>query len=108
MHATLPLLVDTDFPPLERHRLETLQVNLGYVCNQSCVHCHVNAGPARTESMTEATARQVIEFLAASGAGTLDSRFPSTVAVQSGSHWSRSSNSPGAEVATRNEHSLKS
>ncbi len=72
MHATLPLLVDTDFPPLERHRLETLQVNLGYVCNQSCVHCHVNAGPARTESMTEATARQVIEFLAASGAGTLD------------------------------------
>ena len=72
MHATLPLLADTDFPPLARRRLETLQVNLGYVCNQSCVHCHVNAGPTRTESMTEATARQVVEFLRASGASTLD------------------------------------
>jgi Predicted Fe-S oxidoreductases len=72
MHATLPLLVDTDFPPLARRRLETVQVNLGYVCNQSCLHCHVNAGPTRTESMTEATARQVIEFLRASGATTLD------------------------------------
>ena len=72
MHATLPLLADTDFPPLARKRLETLQVNLGYVCNQSCVHCHVNAGPTRTESMAEATARQVLEFLRASGAATLD------------------------------------
>ncbi len=72
MHATLPLLVDTDFPPLARRRLETVQVNLGYVCNQACVHCHVNAGPTRTESMTEATARQVIEFVRASGASTLD------------------------------------
>jgi radical SAM/Cys-rich protein len=72
MHATLPLLAGTDFPPLSRGRLETVQVNLGYVCNQSCVHCHVNAGPTRTESMTGETARQVIDFLAASGAGTLD------------------------------------
>lgn len=72
MHATLPLLADTDFPPLARRRLETLQVNLGYVCNQSCLHCHVNAGPTRTESMNEATARQVIEFLHASGASTVD------------------------------------
>src|SRR6185437_13797845 len=72
MHATLPLLVDTDFPPLARRRLETVQVNLGYVCNQACVHCHVNAGPTRTESMTDATARQVTDFLAASGAATLD------------------------------------
>ncbi|HXZ47573.1 MAG TPA: arsenosugar biosynthesis radical SAM (seleno)protein ArsS, partial [Usitatibacter sp.] len=72
MHATLPLLADTDFPPLARRRLETLQVNLGYVCNQACVHCHVNAGPTRTEAMTEATARQVLDFLAASGAATLD------------------------------------
>jgi radical SAM/Cys-rich protein len=72
MHATLPLLVDTDFPALRRRSLETLQVNLGYVCNQTCLHCHVNAGPTRTETMTRETADQVLEYLAASGATTLD------------------------------------
>ena len=72
MHATLPLLVDTDFPPLARRRLETLQVNVGYACNQTCLHCHVNAGPTRTEAMTRETADQVLRYLAASGATTLD------------------------------------
>ena len=72
MHATLPLLVDTDFPPIRRRRLETLQVNVGYVCNQTCVHCHVNAGPTRTEAMTAETAARVLDYLAASGASTLD------------------------------------
>jgi radical SAM/Cys-rich protein len=72
MHATLPLLVDTDFPALRRRKLETLQVNLGYVCNQSCLHCHVNAGPTRTESMSRETADQVLDYLRASGAHTLD------------------------------------
>ena len=72
MHATLPLLVRTDFPPLQRKRLETLQVNLGYVCNQACLHCHVNAGPTRTESMGGETADRVLEYLVASGAGCLD------------------------------------
>jgi radical SAM/Cys-rich protein len=72
MHATLPLLQQTDFPPLRRRRLETVQLNLGYVCNQSCLHCHVNAGPTRTESMSGETAGQVLAFLAATGARTLD------------------------------------
>ena len=72
MRATLPLLLDTDFPPLARRRLETVQVNLGYVCNQACLHCHVNAGPTRTESMSAETIDQVLAFVAASGAGTLD------------------------------------
>jgi radical SAM/Cys-rich protein len=72
MHATLPLLVDTDFPPIKRRRLETVQVNVGYVCNQTCVHCHVNAGPTRTESMTAEIAARVLDYLAASGAATLD------------------------------------
>ena len=40
-----------EFPPLRRSVLTTLQVNLGYRCNQSCSHCHVNAGPHRTEMM---------------------------------------------------------
>jgi uncharacterized Fe-S cluster-containing radical SAM superfamily enzyme len=52
MHATLPLMRSYGFPALRRGRLETLQVNLGYKCNQSCLHCHVNAGPARTEAMS--------------------------------------------------------
>ena len=72
MHATLPLLVRTDFPPLRRRPLDTVQVNLGYVCNQSCVHCHVNAGPTRTEAMSAQTARDIAAFLAASGARALD------------------------------------
>lgn len=45
MHATFPLLQATDFPVIRRHALEILQVNLGYKCNMSCVHCHVNASP---------------------------------------------------------------
>ncbi|MEP7070025.1 MAG: arsenosugar biosynthesis radical SAM (seleno)protein ArsS [Usitatibacter sp.] len=72
MHATLTLLADTDFPPLSRRRVETLQVNVGYVCNQSCLHCHVNAGPTRTEAMSRETAEQVLAYLEASGATTLD------------------------------------
>ena len=66
MHATLPLLVRSDFPPLRRGIIDTLQVNLGYRCNQSCLHCHVNAGPNRTEEMSADTIAAVIEFLAAS------------------------------------------
>src|SRR4029079_15565248 len=72
MHATLPLLARTDFPALDRRRVDTLQVNLGYVCNQTCVHCHVNAGPKRTESMPKAIVDQVIAYLDASGAPALD------------------------------------
>ena len=72
MHATLPLLAHSDFPAIRRRELETLQVNLGYVCNQACLHCHVNAGPTRTESMTRETADQVLAYLEGSGARTLD------------------------------------
>src|SRR5207244_13548107 len=72
MHATLPLLAETDFPAIARRRLETVQVNVGYVCNQTCLHCHVNAGPTRTESMSLETVDQVLRYLRASGASTLD------------------------------------
>ena len=57
MRDTRPLLLQSDFPPLQRATLETLQVNLGYLCNLSCVHCHVNAGPTRTELMAVAQTR---------------------------------------------------
>ena len=63
MHATLPLLQPTNFPQLKRSGLETLQVNLGYLCNQSCLHCHVNAGPKRTEIMDRTTIEHVLAFI---------------------------------------------
>jgi radical SAM/Cys-rich protein len=63
MKSTLPLLLDTDFPAITRKSLQTLQVNLGYLCNQSCQHCHVNAGPNRTELMDKATIDLVLRVL---------------------------------------------
>jgi radical SAM/Cys-rich protein len=72
MHATLPLMRSYGFPPVRRARLETLQVNLGYKCNQSCLHCHVNAGPTRTEMMSCETMADVLTYLAVSGVKTLD------------------------------------
>jgi radical SAM/Cys-rich protein len=72
MHATLPLMRRYGFPALKRARLETLQVNLGYKCNQSCLHCHVNAGPQRTELMSSDTITDVLAYLEVSGVKTLD------------------------------------
>ncbi len=72
MHATLPRLAVTDFPAIRRDRVETLQVNLGYKCNQSCLHCHVNAGPTRTEAMSRETIFEVIAYLKTARIGTLD------------------------------------
>lgn len=72
MRDTRPLLMSTDFPPITRKRLETLQVNLGYRCNLSCTHCHVGAGPKRTEAMDRQTADIVVEFLERRRPGTLD------------------------------------
>ena len=72
MHATLPLMEISDFPAIRRNRLDTLQVNLGYKCNQSCLHCHVNAGPTRTEAMSRETMFEVIAFLKSADIQTLD------------------------------------
>ena len=72
MRDTLPLLDAIPFPALHRGRLDTLQVNLGYRCNQSCVHCHVNAGPHRTEEMSGDVVDLVLDVLARRRIGTLD------------------------------------
>ncbi len=73
MHATIHLLRRSDFPRLKRRSVETLQVNLGYRCNQSCVHCHVNAGPNRKEEMLSETVDAIIDFLGAHpGIRTID------------------------------------
>jgi radical SAM/Cys-rich protein len=55
MHDTWPLLQSGTFPSITRDRVDTLQLNLGYLCNLSCIHCHVNAGPRRTELMDKST-----------------------------------------------------
>ena len=72
MRDTLPLLDAISFPALNRGRLDTLQVNVGYRCNQSCVHCHVNAGPNRTEEMSGEIADLVLAVLDRRAIGTLD------------------------------------
>ncbi|AFU97509.2 arsenosugar biosynthesis radical SAM (seleno)protein ArsS [Simiduia agarivorans] len=63
MQDTTPLLRPTDFPAISRSALTLLQVNLGYLCNLSCTHCHVNAGPKRTELMDKDTLALVLEFV---------------------------------------------
>lgn len=72
MHATLPLLENGDFPSLKRRHVETLQVNLGYRCNQSCLHCHVNAGPGRKEEMDADTVDLLLDYLPHAGVRKLD------------------------------------
>jgi radical SAM/Cys-rich protein len=69
---TWPLLERIAFPPIRRGPLHTLQVNVGYRCNQSCVHCHVNAGPSRTEEMAAEVADVVLAFLERRRIATLD------------------------------------
>lgn len=72
MHAMRPRLETTDFPAIRRRGIETLQVNLGYRCNQSCIHCHVNAGPRRTEVMAPETVDEVIAAMRRLDVSTLD------------------------------------
>jgi len=69
---TWELLVNTDFPPLRRERLEILQANLGYRCNQSCLHCHVAASPKRTEEMDGETVDLLLRFALRQNVATLD------------------------------------
>ena len=63
MLDTRPLLLKTGFPALKRGKLQTLQVNLGYLCNLSCTHCHVNAGPSRTELMSLEMVEMVLRYI---------------------------------------------
>ena len=72
MRDTLPLLDQVPFPAIRRGKLETLQINVGYRCNQSCFHCHVNAGPNRYEEMSAEVADVVLDFIARRQIGTLD------------------------------------
>mgnify|MGYP001082707155 FL=1 len=72
----LPLFKDkiaqTGQFPLRAKTLEILQINLGYMCNQVCAHCHVDAGPDRKEIMSKETMQQCLNVIAQTGAHTLD------------------------------------
>lgn len=59
-------------PVLATTRIEVLQVNVGKLCNQTCAHCHVDAGPDRREMMTRETAEMAIEVLRRHQIPTLD------------------------------------
>lgn len=72
MLSTIELLEESDFPPISRSRTTTLQVNLGYRCNQTCLHCHVNAGPNRTEMMSDELIELIPRVLKARNIHTLD------------------------------------
>ncbi len=72
MLDTKPLLLDTDFPPIRRDKTQILQVNLGYLCNLSCTHCHVNAGPKRTELMSKETIDEILAYIDVHAIHTVD------------------------------------
>ena len=63
---------ETNQFPLRPKKLEILQINLGYMCNQVCAHCHVDAGPDRKEIMTIETMQQCLDVIKNTGAHTLD------------------------------------
>jgi radical SAM/Cys-rich protein len=72
MRDSAPYLKVSDFPRITRNALSVLQVNLGYLCNLSCTHCHVNASPKRTELMDKKTVDEVLAFIDTHGIHTLD------------------------------------
>ncbi len=72
MRDTWPLLEQTNFPTVTRSTTEILQVNLGYLCNQSCLHCHVAAGPTRKELMTAENIDYLLRMLEIPSIHTLD------------------------------------
>lgn len=65
-------IAETGQAPLRPRKLEILQINVGYMCNQVCEHCHVDAGPDRKEIMTRQTMEQCLEVIRSTGAHTLD------------------------------------
>lgn len=65
-------IAETGQFPLTAKKLEILQINVGYMCNQVCEHCHVDAGPDRKEIMTRETMLQCLEVIKNTGAHTLD------------------------------------
>lgn len=72
MRDTWPQLEHSEFPSIQRGNITTLQLNLGYRCNLSCIHCHVNAGPRRTETMDRETMELALQVGRKLGVSILD------------------------------------
>ena len=64
--------IKTKFPQIKRDNLETLQINIGYKCNQACSHCHVDASPSRTEMMSEDIINLIPKVIKANNIKMLD------------------------------------
>jgi radical SAM/Cys-rich protein len=71
-NGELPKFKDKIEKPLRPKALEILQINLGYMCNQTCAHCHVDAGPDRKEIMNRETMQQCLDVIKKTNAHTLD------------------------------------
>ena len=65
-------ITKTKFPKIKRDYLETLQINIGYKCNQACSHCHVDAGPSRTEMMSNDIIKLIPKVIKANNIKLLD------------------------------------
>jgi radical SAM/Cys-rich protein len=75
MHPTVALFahrVRQEGKSLHRLAIDTVQINVGKLCNQACLHCHVEAGPKRTEIMDRHTAELTLDFIRAAGPRTVD------------------------------------
>ena len=65
-------ITKTSFPEIKRDDLDTLQINIGYKCNQACSHCHVDAGPNRTEMMSNDIIKLIPKVIKANNIKLLD------------------------------------
>ena len=72
MLDTLPLLNKIEFPAINRKKIDVLQINLGYRWNLQCLHCHVNAGPNRSEEMSHEVLSQTLNFIKTYGIKMVD------------------------------------
>ena len=71
-HNFADTLKDHSLPNLKRETLTDLQLNLDYLCNQACEHCHVEAGPKRTELMTWKTMLRILDWSKKAGIKSVD------------------------------------
>ncbi len=71
-HALFPARLAAHNRELRRTRTEILQLNVGRLCNLTCVHCHVNAGPWRKEIMTRETVDRILDWLETTDIPTVD------------------------------------
>ena len=62
----------TAFPNIKKEFIDTLQINIGYKCNQACKHCHVNSSPSRTEMMSEEILNLIPKIIKKFNIKTLD------------------------------------